>query len=88
MSSKIKSQFIKISRFPVFSKKGMKNHRLLKSIISTSCVSIRDYQIVLELLASGEIILDNDDVYQPLVHRLGKVLDIEFSQEFVDEQTT
>ena len=80
----ISKQQIRLTNFPIFSKKALKNHELVKSLYS-QCLSYKDYKITLALLSDGKIELDNDIDTENLIHRIGKIVDIELTKIFENE---
>lgn len=85
--SNISKQTITLSTFPIFSKKSNKNHEKVRELYD-ACLTYGDYKLVLELLAKGKAVNDNDVDIENFVHRIGKHLDLKFEQELKTEEIT
>lgn len=83
--SNIAKQTITLTNFPIFTKKGNKNHEKVRELYD-ACLTYGDYRLVLELLAKGKATADTDIDIENFVHRIGKHLDIKFEQELKPEE--
>jgi hypothetical protein len=62
---------------PIFTKNKTYTSDIIKKLYDI-CISKTDFKVVFQLIAKGQVKFDEDPFIESLVHRIGKIVDIDY----------